>query len=191
MASIKLKVRLLSYLSRLSLFGIGTYIFRFFHNYFSFVEISSKFNHSIDIDGDGSIYIGQNCSFGKYSFLCFTGKGNIKIGSNFSCNRNCHINASLGEINIGDDVMIGPNVVLRSSNHVFNSVGVFNCSGHIRGSINILNNVWIASNVVVCPNVTICSNVVIGAGSVVTKDIMLPGIYAGVPARRIGDLNEI
>jgi len=31
--------------------------------------------------------------------------------------------------------------------------------------------------------VNICDNVVIGAGSVVTKDITKPGIYAGNPAK--------
>jgi len=36
--------------------------------------------------------------------------------------------------------------------------------------------------------VKIVDNVVIGAGSVVTKDILEPGIYAGNPARKIRDI---
>jgi acetyltransferase-like isoleucine patch superfamily enzyme len=35
--------------------------------------------------------------------------------------------------------------------------------------------------------VSICSGTVIGAGSVVTKDISVPGIYAGNPAKLIGN----
>jgi len=42
----------------------------------------------------------------------------------------------------------------------------------------------IGSNVTILP-VKICNDVTIGAGSVVTKDIIKPGIYAGNPARRI------
>tara|TARA_B100000519_G_C14141680_1_gene390165 strand:- start:500 stop:952 length:453 start_codon:yes stop_codon:yes gene_type:complete len=42
----------------------------------------------------------------------------------------------------------------------------------------------IGSNVTLLP-VKICDDVSIGAGSVVTKDIDEPGIYAGNPARRI------
>ena len=42
----------------------------------------------------------------------------------------------------------------------------------------------IGSNVTLLP-VEICNDVTIGAGSVVTKDIKEPGIYAGNPARRI------
>ena len=46
------------------------------------------------------------------------------------------------------------------------------------------NNVSIGTNSTILP-VTISDNVVIGAGSVVTKDIKKPGIYAGNPARKI------
>ena len=44
------------------------------------------------------------------------------------------------------------------------------------------NRVSIGTNATVLP-VTICDHVVIGAGAVVTKDITVPGIYAGNPAR--------
>ncbi|HEY4875508.1 MAG TPA: DapH/DapD/GlmU-related protein, partial [Puia sp.] len=46
------------------------------------------------------------------------------------------------------------------------------------------NNVSIGSNVTILP-VTICDNAVIGAGAVVTKNILMPGIYAGNPAKLI------
>jgi acetyltransferase-like isoleucine patch superfamily enzyme len=49
---------------------------------------------------------------------------------------------------------------------------------------HIGNNVSIGSNSSIMP-VEICDNVVIGAGSVVTKDIIFPGVYAGNPARKI------
>lgn len=43
------------------------------------------------------------------------------------------------------------------------------------------NNVYIGSNSTILP-VNITDNVVIGAGSVVTRDILEPGTYAGNPA---------
>jgi acetyltransferase-like isoleucine patch superfamily enzyme len=46
------------------------------------------------------------------------------------------------------------------------------------------DNVSIGSNATILP-VTICDDVVIGAGSVVTKNILLPGVYAGNPAKKI------
>jgi len=46
------------------------------------------------------------------------------------------------------------------------------------------NRVSIGTNATVLP-VAICDDVVIGAGSVVTRPITEPGVYAGVPARKI------
>ncbi len=51
------------------------------------------------------------------------------------------------------------------------------------------NHVSIGTNATILP-VTICDHVVIGAGSVVTKDITEPGIYAGNPAKKIRDLKN-
>lgn len=51
----------------------------------------------------------------------------------------------------------------------------------------IEDNVSIGSNATILP-VHIASNVVIGAGSVVTKSITEPGIYAGNPAKKIRSL---
>ena len=44
------------------------------------------------------------------------------------------------------------------------------------------DRVYVGSNATILP-LTICSDVVIGAGSVVTRDILTPGTYAGNPAR--------
>jgi len=49
-------------------------------------------------------------------------------------------------------------------------------------STTIGNRVSIGSNATIMP-VSICDDVVIGAGTVVTKPIDKPGIYAGNPAR--------
>ncbi len=46
------------------------------------------------------------------------------------------------------------------------------------------NHVSIGTNATIMP-VKIADSVVIGAGSVVTKDILEPGIYAGNPAKKI------
>lgn len=51
------------------------------------------------------------------------------------------------------------------------------------------DRVTIGSNATILP-VTICDNVVIGAGSVVTKNITSPGIYAGNPARLLRNIGH-
>ncbi len=49
------------------------------------------------------------------------------------------------------------------------------------------NRVSVGTNATILP-VTICDHVVIGAGAVVTKDITVPGIYAGNPAHLLRTL---
>lgn len=56
-------------------------------------------------------------------------------------------------------------------------------------STKIGNHVSIGTNATILP-VSICDHVVIGAGSVVTKDITVPGVYAGNPAKKIRDLQQ-
>jgi acetyltransferase-like isoleucine patch superfamily enzyme len=48
------------------------------------------------------------------------------------------------------------------------------------------DHVSVGSNATILP-VKICDHVIIGAGSVVTKNIMKPGFYAGNPAKKLRD----
>jgi acetyltransferase-like isoleucine patch superfamily enzyme len=54
-------------------------------------------------------------------------------------------------------------------------------------STRVGNHVSIGSGATILP-VSICDNVVIGAGTVVTKDIREPGVYAGNPGRLLRKL---
>lgn len=134
--------------------------------------------------------LGNNIALAPYcSLYCQDpDKGSIlEIGNNVAMNRNVMINADLGgKIFIGDDVLFGPNVVLRASNHNFTDRSIpFTQQGHTGGTIVIENNVWLGSNVVVLPNVRIGTGSVIGAGSVVTNNVSPYSVYAGVPAKQL------
>lgn len=67
-----------------------------------------------------------------------------------------------------------------------NSGGIYGASGEVK----IGDNVFIGMNTIVCRGVTIGNNVIIGAGSVVTTDCEANGVYAGVPAKRIAEVND-
>ena len=54
-----------------------------------------------------------------------------------------------------------------------------------------MDNVFIGTKSVILPNVRIGSNVIVAAGSIVTKDLESGGVYAGNPARKIGDTNKV
>lgn len=59
------------------------------------------------------------------------------------------------------------------------------------GCIEIGNNVFIGAKVIILPNIKVCDNVFIAAGTVVTKSIEESGVYAGVPARKIGEVDKL
>ena len=59
----------------------------------------------------------------------------------------------------------------------------FNDDVFIGPFVEIQKDVYIGSNSTILP-VTIADDVIIGAGSVVTKDIIEPGVYFGNPARK-------
>jgi galactoside O-acetyltransferase len=143
---------------------------------------------NVSITCPNHISIGCKCHLARDCKLYATPESPIRIGANFSANANVMINArGKGHITIGDNVLIGPNVVLRSNNHVFaRADALINDQGMTEGSITIGNDVWIAANAVVLQNVSIGDGAVVAAGAVVTKNVPSYAIVGGVPARTIG-----
>ena len=85
-------------------------------------------------------------------------------------------------VSIGDDCFIGHGVMFI--NDTFADGGPAGGDTSKWKSTSIGNHVSLGSNATIMP-VNICDNVVVGAGSVVTKDIDEPGIYAGNPCHKL------
>jgi acetyltransferase-like isoleucine patch superfamily enzyme len=83
-------------------------------------------------------------------------------------------------VTMGDDVVVAHGVMFI--NDLFQTGGPARGDRALWRSTVVGNRVSIGSNATILP-VRICDDVVIGAGAVVTKDITVPGIYAGNPAR--------
>ena len=106
---------------------------------------------------------------------------NIHLGKNVFINAGCKFQDQ-GGIYIGDDALIGHNVVMATLNHDENPQ---NRANLIAAPIRIGNKVWIGSNATILPGVTIGDGAIIAAGAVVTKDVEENSIVAGVPAKFI------
>ncbi|MBI2802626.1 MAG: N-acetyltransferase [Gammaproteobacteria bacterium] len=85
-------------------------------------------------------------------------------------------------VKLGEDCFVGHGVMFV--NDTFATGGPARGDRSLWKSTTIGSRVSIGSNATILP-VTICDDVVIGAGAVVTCDIRVAGIYAGVPARFI------
>lgn len=120
-------------------------------------------------------------SFGMFPpFYTDCGK-NITVGKRVFINSGCRFQDQ-GGIAIGDDALIGHNVVLATLNHGF---APDSRKDLYPAPITIGRNVWIGANSTVLPGVTVGDNSIIAAGAVVTKDVPENAVVAGVPAKII------
>jgi len=110
---------------------------------------------------------------------------NIRVGRKVFVNHGCTLN-DIGGIDIGDEVMLGPNVSLITSGH---PVDPGERTRRITAApIVIGRNVWVAAGATVLQGVTVGADSVVAAGAVVTRDVPPATLVAGVPARVIREL---
>ena len=106
----------------------------------------------------------------------------LQLGRSVFINHGCTIN-DLGGIAIGDEVFIGPNVQIISSGHPVDPAE--RRSGVVVARIEIGRGVWIGAGATVLQGVSVGDDSVIAAGAVVTRDVPVRTLVAGVPARAV------
>ncbi|MCR5663071.1 MAG: sugar O-acetyltransferase [bacterium] len=110
--------------------------------------------------------------------------GQMTFGKNVFINHSFTA-MSIGGIEIGDNVQIGPNVTIVTDNHDLKNRYVLKCR-----TVRIGKNAWIGADVKIMPGVTIGENAVIAGGAVVTKDVPDNAIAGGNPAKLIRMIEE-
>jgi maltose O-acetyltransferase len=120
-------------------------------------------------------------------FRCEFGK-NISIGDDVYINFGCVI-LDCGQVSIGSNTLIGPNVGIYSGNHTLDAEERM-LGGLIPKPITIGERVWLCGHTTIVPGVTIGNDTVIGAGSVVTHDIPGGVVAAGNPCKVLRKLTD-
>lgn len=127
------------------------------------------------------------------------GKSKMEIGKNFYIGRDSFIEA---DAIIGDNVLWANRVALVGRyDHHYQQPGVpMRLASQIRDEdyswkgldhiTTIENDVWVGYGSTILSGVTIKEGSIIAAGSLVTRDVEPYSIYAGVPAKRVGDRFE-
>lgn len=115
---------------------------------------------------DSKIIFGQNIIARKNFTIRVLEKAKLTVGDNVFFNENVSIQCK-GNINIGNGVEIGPNVLIIDHDHNYKE----DYKTFIVGDINIGENVWIGANTIILKGVNIGKNAVIAAGSIVKNDI--------------------
>ena len=137
--------------------------------------VNVKVNEPVNLYG---CVIGDNCIVGPFTEI----QKGVRIGA--GCRVQSH--SFICElVTIGDNCFIGHGVMFI--NDVWKTGRPAQGDRSLWKETVVGNNVYIGSNATILP-VHICNDVVIGAGSVVTKNIVEPGFYAGNPARKLRPL---
>lgn len=152
----------------MKLFNILIYPLFFLVNHLSFrVLLPKKLRRKIDslrsilisllgASVNKKVYISKNFFSTNYSNLRFGYYGTIGMNCEFY---------SYDKIEIGDNFLIGSNVVVHTGEHLFtDSLKPIIEQGSIYKSVKIGNNVYLGSNVIILPGVNIDDNVIVGAG---------------------------
>jgi maltose O-acetyltransferase len=140
-----------------------------------------------------SITKGKLRSYFASKFIVSSGKNiNIERGATFSRrltignNSGIGVNSQLqGKITIGDNVMMGPEVYIYTTNHEFSRLDIPICQQGYQEEKEVVigDDVWIGSRATILPGVTIANGCIIGAGAVVTKDTPPYTVVCGNPAK--------
>lgn len=109
---------------------------------------------------------------------------NLRLGERVFINSGCRFQDQ-GGITIGDDCLIGHDVVLATLNH---DMDPSRRADLHPAPIVIGSRVWIGAKATVLPGVTIGEDAVVGAGSVVTKDVPAGTVVVGSPARVVSEV---
>ena len=107
--------------------------------------------------------------------------GRVSLGDGSGIGARSRIEAAT----IGDGVIIAPEVVMLSRNHVLIERGVWigRQGATERTPVQVGEGAWIGTRAILLPGVRIGSFAVVGAGAVVTRDVPDYAIAAGNPAR--------
>ncbi|RLF96514.1 acetyltransferase [Thermococci archaeon] len=117
------------------------------------------------------IGVGKGADFGNGRNIIMKDHANIGVNARIM---------GLGTVIIGRHVMMGPEVMIITSDHKILPEGF---DGYVTEDVEIGDYAWIGARAIILKGVKIGKYAIVGAGSVVTKDVPDYAIVAGVPAR--------
>lgn len=116
--------------------------------------------------------------------------GPLKIGNQVRILSNVLLDYS-GGVTLSDYVKISPNSRVYTHKHTVSSRALKDTQPIVYSPLYVGRDAWIGGNVIVMESVQrIGEGAIIGAGSVLTKDVGDWEIWAGNPARKIGERKD-
>ena len=137
-----------------------------------------------------NVTIGKNFKLETNAIIRVIDGGELKIGDNCFINCGSYITA-MGRTEIGNNCLIGPNVMIFDHDHDFKFAGGITSGKTITGKIIIGNNVWIGANSTILQGTVIGDNAVIAAGSVVKTNVPPNSVFLQKRSSQIVDIDSL
>lgn len=145
---------------------------------------------SIYITWPHQVSFNDNCIIEHGSYFKYSGvwkKGpSICFGKHVFIGSFCEFNIS-SRISVGDETNIASGCRFIDHDHGIKREQLISKQKCVESSITIGEGVWLGFNVTVLKGVNIGNGAVIAAGAVVTKSVPELEIWAGIPAKKIGE----
>lgn len=120
--------------------------------------------------------------------VSFAHADQITLGSAPHLGTGCKLWAGPGAgiISAGDNLLLGPDVMLISTSYRFNDGTPVTRQRMNEASVIIGNDVWIGAKATILPGSTIGDGAIIAAGAVIRGCVAPHAIMAGIPAKQVG-----
>ncbi len=167
-----------------------------YHGFIESVGEGTIIADGVEIIRSGSQYLNRGIVIGAH---CYIHSGSrfilgtlddnphtdLIIGNFVQINWGCYISGE-GGLEVGDRVLIGPNVCILSAGHGYvDDQKLIQEQGLTHGRIVIEEDVWIGGGSVILQGVRLGKGCVVGGGSTVVDDVAPYAVVGGNPARVI------
>lgn len=157
-------------------------------------ELADKYNRTSARDSAGRTRLLQRLFAHVGKDVCVEPPLHVAYGSNTSVGNDVYMNFGTtlvddSEIQIGNQVLIGPNCTLSTAGHPIDPE-LRATYAQFSSKITLEDKVWLGANVTVLPSVTIGQGAVVAAGSVVTANVPARVVVGGVPAKILRHITD-
>lgn len=150
---------------------------------FYYLRFNAKVSPRSEVDLSSNLKLGRGCvisSFSKFK----AADGPLVVGDRGGFATGCFVATGAGGIEIGDNVIVGPNVSIVAVNYRTDELNVhLEDLGHTSRGIKIGDNVWIGAGCTILDGAVIGDNTVVVANSLVNRRFKPGVIVSGNPAK--------
>jgi len=150
-----------------------------------FYKYGAKISPKSEVEISDHLTMGRGCLVGSFTKIK-PSDGPLRLGNRCGIATNCFVASGERGIEIGDNFVCGPNVVISASNYSYGQVGVdIRTLGTTSKGVRIGDNVWIGAGSIILDGTTLGDNCIVVAGSLVNRRFPDNVIIQGNPAKII------